>query len=47
MRPTFTQRKLFREHLAAYMRSWNKNPTPFSLGPEPANAIIKKSPPNA
>jgi hypothetical protein len=29
-----------RGHLAAYMRSWNKCPTPFAWT-KPANAIIK------
>ena len=36
----FPSRKALREHLAAYMRSWNKNPTPFAWT-KPANAIIK------
>ena len=36
----FPSKKALREHLAAYMRSWNKNPTPFAWT-KPANAIIK------
>lgn len=36
----FPSKKALREHLAAYMRSWNKNPTPFEWT-KPANAIIK------
>lgn len=29
-----------REHLAAYMRAWNRNPTPFAWT-KPAHAIIR------
>jgi transposase len=36
----FLSKKALREHLAAYMRSWNNNPTPFAWT-KPANAIIK------
>jgi transposase len=36
----FPSKKALREHLAAYMRSWNKNPTPFAWT-KPANAIIR------
>jgi transposase len=36
----FPSKKALREHLAAYMRSWNKCPTPFAWT-KPANAIIK------
>jgi transposase len=36
----FPSKKALREHLAAYMRSWNNNPTPFAWT-KPANAIIK------
>lgn len=36
----FPSKKALREHLAAYMRSWNTNPTPFAWT-KPANAIIK------
>jgi len=36
----FPSKKALREHLAAYMQSWNKNPTPFAWT-KPANAIIK------
>ena len=36
----FPSKKALREHLAAYMRSWNKDPTPFAWT-KPANAIIK------
>jgi transposase len=36
----FPSKKALRDHLAAYMRSWNKNPTPFAWT-KPANAIIK------
>jgi transposase len=36
----FPSKKALRAHLAAYMRSWNKNPTPFAWT-KPANAIIK------
>lgn len=36
----FPSKKALREHLAAYMQSWNKKPTPFAWT-KPANAIIK------
>src|SRR5271170_6644516 len=36
----FQSKRALREHLAAYMRSWNNNPTPFAWT-KPANAIIK------
>jgi transposase len=36
----FPSKKALREHLAAYMRSWNSNPTPFAWT-KPASAIIK------
>ena len=36
----FSSKKALRDHLAAYMRSWNKNPTPFAWT-KPASAIIK------
>lgn len=36
----FPSKKALREHLAAYMRSWNKSPTAFAWT-KPANAIIK------
>jgi transposase len=36
----FPSKKALRAHLAAYMRSWNDNPTPF-VWTKPANAIIK------
>jgi transposase len=36
----FLSKKALREHLAAYMRSWNRDPTPFAWT-KPANAIIK------
>lgn len=36
----FPTKKALREHLGAYMRSWNKNPTPFAWT-KPASAIIK------
>jgi transposase len=35
----FPSKKALREHVAAYMRSWNKNPTPFAWT-KPARAII-------
>jgi transposase len=37
---TFSSKKALREHFAAYMRSWNADPTPFAWT-KPANAIIK------
>jgi hypothetical protein len=36
----FLSKKALRKHLAAYMRSWNNNPTPFAWT-QPAHAIIK------
>ncbi|MBZ0120610.1 MAG: IS630 family transposase [Sandaracinaceae bacterium] len=36
----FPSKKALREHIAAYMRSWNKSPTAFAWT-KPANAIIK------
>ena len=36
----FPSKKALCEHLAAYMRSWNKNPTPFAWT-KPAAAIIR------
>lgn len=36
----FRGKPALREHLAAYMRSWNCSPTPFAWT-KPANAIIK------
>jgi transposase len=36
----FPSKKALREHIAAYMRSWNKSPSPFAWT-KPANAIIK------
>jgi transposase len=36
----FPSKKALREHLVAYMRGWNRNPTPFSWT-KPAAAIIK------
>ncbi len=35
----FPTKKALREHVIAYMRSWNKNPTPFAWT-KPARAII-------
>lgn len=35
----FPTKKALREHVSAYMRSWNKNPTPFAWT-KPARAII-------
>jgi transposase len=35
----FPTKKALREHVTAYMRSWNKNPTPFAWT-KPARAII-------
>ncbi len=42
----FPFKKALREHLAAYMQSWNKNRTPFAWT-MPANAIIKSHRRNA
>jgi len=36
----FRSKKALREHISAYMRDWNKHPTPFAWT-KPANAIIK------
>ncbi|MBK6683229.1 MAG: IS630 family transposase [Deltaproteobacteria bacterium] len=36
----FPSKKALREHVAAYMRGWNRNPTPFAWT-KPADAIIK------
>jgi hypothetical protein len=36
----FVSRKKLREHIAAYMRDWNKNPMPFAWT-KPAAAIIQ------
>jgi transposase len=36
----FRSKKALREHITAYMRQWNKRPTPFTWT-KPANAIIK------
>lgn len=36
----FRSKKALREHLKAYLRSWNQNPTPFEWT-KPARAIIK------
>ena len=36
----FDSKKALREHIAAYLRDWNKNPTPFEWT-KPAAAIIK------
>jgi transposase len=36
----FASKKALREHLRAYMRSWNKAPSPF-MWTKPADAIIK------
>ena len=36
----FKSKKALRDHLAAYLRDWNKNPTPFEWT-KPATAIIK------
>lgn len=37
---SFPSNKALRNHIAAYMRSWNRNPTPFAWT-KPANAILK------
>lgn len=36
----FPSKRALREHIAAYMRSWNRNPTPFAWT-KPASAIIR------
>jgi transposase len=36
----FPSKKALREHIAAYMRAWKKNPTPFAWT-KPADAIIR------
>jgi transposase len=36
----FPSKKALRDHIAAYMRSWNKSPTPFAWT-KPAQAIIR------
>ena len=36
----FPSKRALREHIAAYMRGWNKNPTPFEWT-KPARAIIR------
>ena len=36
----FPSKKALREHIAAFMRDWNKNPTPFEWT-KPARAIIE------
>lgn len=36
----FPSKKALREHIAAFMRDWNRNPTPFEWT-KPADAIIK------
>jgi transposase len=36
----FYSTRALREHLAAYMRAWNRNPTPFAWA-KPAHAIIR------
>jgi len=36
----FPSKKALREHIAAYMRAWKKNPTPFAWT-KPAEAIIR------
>ena len=36
----FPSKKALREHIAAYMRDWNRKPTPFHWT-KPAAAIIK------
>lgn len=41
LRPTgFPSKQALRDHIAAYLKSWNKNPTPFAWT-KPADAIIK------
>jgi len=39
-RTDFPSKKALREHIAAYMRAWKKNPTPFAWT-KPADAIIR------
>ncbi len=36
----FASKAALRKHLVAYLRAWNKNPTPFEWT-KPAKAIIK------
>src|SRR5207237_62677 len=36
----FHSKRALRDHLEAYMRAWNKSPTPFAWT-KPADAIIK------
>ena len=36
----FSSKKALREHITAYMRDWNRNPTPFQWT-KPAHAIIR------
>jgi hypothetical protein len=36
----FYSKAALREHLAVYMRAWNRNPTPFAWT-KPAHAIIR------
>jgi len=36
----FPSKRALRDHIASYMRSWNKNPTPFEWT-KPARAIIR------
>ena len=36
----FLSKRALRDHLHAYMNSWNRSPTPFAWT-KPANAIIK------
>ena len=38
--PTFASKRALQDHLVAYLRAWNKNPTPFEWT-KPARAIIK------
>lgn len=38
----FHSKKALREHIAAYMRAWNQNPTPFEWT-KPAAALIKSN----
>jgi transposase len=39
-RTDFRSKRALRDHLDAYMRAWNKSPTPFAWT-KPADAIIK------
>jgi hypothetical protein len=39
-RTDFHSKRALRDHLDAYMRAWNKSPTPFAWT-KPADAIIK------